>query len=154
MALAAPWSGMIGSEPDMKPVLLVVDDEEAARYAIGRLFHSDFRILEAGSVAEARQRLRTDPPDVILLDYDLPGENGLALLKELAPDPAAPAIILITAYGGERLAVEAMKSGAYDYLAKPYDIDELRLIVNRATERQNLRHEVEHLRYALSLIHI
>ncbi|QOY86498.1 sigma-54-dependent transcriptional regulator [Paludibaculum fermentans] len=148
MALAALWSGMIGSEPDMKPVLLVVDDEEAARYAIGRLFHSDFRIIEAGSVPEARQRLRTDPPDVILLDYDLPGENGLALLKELAPDPAAPAIILITAYGGERLAVEAMKSGAYDYLAKPYDIEELRLVVNRATERQSLKREVEHLRYA------
>ncbi|WP_321475784.1 sigma-54 dependent transcriptional regulator [uncultured Paludibaculum sp.] len=132
----------------MKPVLLVVDDEEAARYAIGRLFQADFRIVEAAGVSEARQRLRTDPPEVILLDFDLPGENGLVLLKELAPDPAAPAIILITAYGGERLAVEAMKCGAYDYLAKPYDIDELRLIVNRATERQNLRHEVEHLRYA------
>lgn len=131
----------------MKPVLLVVDDEEAARYAIARLFQPAFRVVEAATVAEARERFRAFHPDVILLDYDLPGESGLVLLQELAPDPAAPAIILLTAYGGERLAVEAMKSGAYDYLAKPYDIDELRLIVHRATERQNLRHEVETLRY-------
>jgi len=129
----------------MPPVLLIVDDEAAARYAASRVF-AGHEVLEAASVAEARQRLAQAPVDVILLDYDLPGENGLVLLKELTQDPAAPAVILLTAFGGERLAVEAMKSGAYDYLAKPYDIDELRLTVARAAERQSLRREVDELR--------
>jgi DNA-binding NtrC family response regulator len=133
---------------EMKPILLVVDDEEAARYAVSRVFGGEYRVVEAESVSRARRMVRSERPDVVLLDYDLPGENGLVLLKELAPDPAAPAVIMLTAFGGERLAVEAMKSGAYDYLAKPYDIDELRLAVARAAERQSLKVEVEGLRYA------
>jgi DNA-binding NtrC family response regulator len=74
----------------------------------------------------------------------------MALLREVGADPDAPAVIMLTAHGSERLAVEAMKAGAYDYLAKPYDVDELRLAVGRALERQALRSEVRGLRERLA----
>jgi DNA-binding NtrC family response regulator len=129
--------------------MLIVDDEEAARYALVRVFQSEYRVVESTSVAEARQRLRAERFDVILLDHNMPGEDGLVLLNEIG-GPDSPAVIMITAHGSERLAVNAMKAGAYDYLAKPYEIDELRLVVTRAMERQALREEVRGLREYLA----
>jgi len=134
----------------MKHTLLVVDDEEAARYALRQAFQAEYRVVEAGSVAEARARLRAERPTVVLLDYHLPGEDGLALLREIGNAPEAPAVVMITAHGSERVAVEAMKAGAYDYLAKPYELDELRLIIERAIERQELRSEIHDLRERLA----
>ncbi len=132
------------------PTLLVVDDEPAARYALARAFQSEFRIIEAASVSEARESLRVDAPAVILLDYNLPDEDGLVLLREIGDAPDAPVVVMITAHGSERVAVEAMKNGAYDYLSKPYDLEELRLIVSRALERFQLRGEVHLLRERLA----
>jgi DNA-binding NtrC family response regulator len=134
----------------MGRTILVVDDEPAARYAIRRVFDSSYRVVEAATVAEAREQLAVDRPAVVLLDYNLPGEDGLVLLREIGGDAAAPAVIMITAHGSERVAVDAMKAGAYDYLAKPYDLDELRLTVARAIERQELRDEVHDLRERLA----
>ena len=134
----------------MSRLLLVVEDEPAARFAMRRAFEPDYRVAEAGSVPEARQRLETDRPAVVLLDYNLPGEDGLVLLREIGSGPEAPAVIMLTAHGSERLAVEAMKAGAYDYLAKPFELDELRLAVARAFERQELRVEVHDLRGMLA----
>ena len=134
----------------MVHTLLVVDDEAAARYALRQAFQSQFRVVEAGTAGEARERLRADRPAVVLLDYNLPGEDGLSLLREITAGDDAPAIIMITAHGSERVAVEAMKAGAYDYLAKPYELDELRLVVARAIERQELRTLVHDLRERLA----
>jgi DNA-binding NtrC family response regulator len=134
----------------MPRTLLVVEDEEPARYALKRVFSSAYRFAEAASVPEAREQYRKEKPDVVLLDYNLPGESGLVFLREVMEQPNAPAVIMVTAVGSERLAVEAMKSGAYDYLAKPYDLDELRIVVARAIERQELREEVEGLRDKLA----
>ncbi len=134
----------------MPLTVLVVDDEPAARYALRQAFQAEFRVVEAGSVAEARACLRADPPAVVLLDYHLSGEDGLALLREVGDAPDAPAVVMITAHGSERVAVEAMKAGAYDYLAKPYELDELRLVLARAIERRELRSEVISLRERLA----
>jgi DNA-binding NtrC family response regulator len=134
----------------MARTILVVDDEAAARYAIRRVFDSSYRVVEAATVAEAREQLAAVRPAVVLLDYNLPGEDGLVLLREIGGDTASPAVIMITAHGSERVAVEAMKAGAYDYLAKPYELDELRLTVARAIERQELRDEVHDLRERLA----
>jgi DNA-binding NtrC family response regulator len=134
----------------MPHTLLVVDDEAAARYALRRIFASEHSVFEAGTVAAARDCLATRHIDLVLLDQGLPGEDGLTLLKELATRPDGPAVVMITAHGSERLAVEAMKHGAYDYLAKPYDVDELRLIAARALERQDLQREVQGLRDRLA----
>ncbi len=140
---------IIGSSA-MPHTLLVVDDELSVRYALRRAFESDYRVLEAATVAEARERLESERVALVLLDYSLPGEDGLTLLREIAGAPEAPAVIMITAHGSERVAVEAMKAGAYDYLAKPYELDELRLIVARAMERQQLIGEVQELRERLA----
>jgi len=115
-----------------------------------RAFDGLCTLLEAGSVAEAREQLRTGQPDVVLLDYRMPGENGMALLHEVAASAGAPAVIMLTGQGSERLAVEAIKAGAYDYLAKPYDLEELRMVVERAAERQSLKREVAGLRDRLA----
>src|SRR6266853_821471 len=134
----------------MQRAMLIVDDEEAARYALVRVFQREYRTVEAAALAGLRQRLRAERFDVILLDHNMPGEDGLALLNEIGAGPESPAVIMITAHGSERLAVNAMKAGAYDYLTKPYEIDELRLVVTRALERQQLREEVRGLREYLA----
>jgi DNA-binding NtrC family response regulator len=134
----------------MQRAILIVDDEEGARYTLARVFEGQLRTVQAENVAQARERLRAERFDLLLLDQNMPDEDGLSLLSEVGHSPDSPAIIMITAYGNERLAVSAMKAGAYDYLTKPYDIDELRLVVKRALERQELREEVRGLREYLA----
>ncbi|HVF48439.1 MAG TPA: sigma-54 dependent transcriptional regulator [Pyrinomonadaceae bacterium] len=130
--------------------LLIVDDEEAARYGMRRaLAGFGHEIREAASVAAARELIAARTPDLMLLDVNLPGESGFDLLRELQPKTTegdAPLIILITAHGSERMAVEAIKSGAYDYLSKPFEVDELRLVVKNALENVRLRRENQSLR--------
>ncbi len=132
--------------------VLIVDDEEAARYGMRRALGSlGYDITEAGSVAAARVAVNTQAPNLMLLDVNLPGQSGLEYLHELqANRDAAPLVILITAHGSERMAVEAIKTGAYDYLSKPFEVDDLRLVVKNALETVRLRRENERLRNALA----
>ncbi|MBI4904684.1 MAG: sigma-54-dependent Fis family transcriptional regulator [Acidobacteria bacterium] len=131
----------------MLPELLIVDDEAAARFALKRAFQSLYSIHEADSVAAARAVLREHPQlHAILLDYSMPGEDGLSLLHDLAATNESPAVVMITAHGSERVAVDAMKLGAFDYLPKPYDLEELRLVVARAIDHRLMRMELEDLR--------
>ena len=135
-----------------KPIVLIVDDEEAARYGMTRaLAKLDYDVLEAASVAEARERSRDVAPDLILLDINLPGVSGLEYLEELRRrGDVAPLVVIVTAHGSERTAVEAIKLGAYDYLAKPFDVDDLRLIIKNALETIRLRRENSRLREQLA----
>ena len=80
-------------------------------------------------------------PHLLLLDIEMPEESGLDYLRELKAEATSPAVIVVTAYGSEKVAVEAMKSGAFDYLSKPYEVDELRLKVERAFEQLALAEE-------------
>jgi DNA-binding NtrC family response regulator len=132
--------------------VLVVDDEEAARYGIRRALGSaDYQVSEAASVAAAREALAGAGVDLVLLDVNLPGESGLDLLRELAArGEEAPPVVMITAYGSERMAVEVIKAGAYDYLSKPYEVDELRLVVRNALDNVRLRRENAKLRERLA----
>jgi DNA-binding NtrC family response regulator len=128
--------------------LLIVDDEEAARYGMRRaLRDANYDIKEAGSVEAARTSMAARRPDLMLLDVNLPGESGLDFLRQLSEKPdESPLVILITAHGSERMAVEAIKIGAYDYLSKPFEVDELRLVVKNALETVRLRRENSQLR--------
>jgi DNA-binding NtrC family response regulator len=128
--------------------ILIVDDEEAARYGMRRAL-KNYAVTEAASVAEARRAVAAARPDLLLLDINLPGESGLDYLRELAQSADAPPVVMITAHGSERTAVEAIKSGAYDYLAKPFEVDELRLVVKNALEATSLRRENEKLKAEL-----
>ncbi|MEJ7616803.1 MAG: sigma-54 dependent transcriptional regulator [Pyrinomonadaceae bacterium] len=134
-------------DPGEKLTILLVDDEEAARYGMRRaLGIFDCQINEAGSVAEARAKIINCRPDLILLDINLPGESGLEFLSELTKQPDAPLVIMITAYGSERMAVEVIKSGAHDYLSKPFEVEDLRLAVKNALATARLLAENKSLR--------
>src|SRR6195256_2445731 len=137
--------------------LLVVDDEEAARYGIRRALEAfGFGIDEADSAEVARALMRDRKFDLLLLDVNLPGISGLEFLKELQTESVnsqteAPLVIIITAHGSERLAVQAVKSGAYDYLSKPFELDDLRLVVKNAFETIQLRRENRSLRRRIEI---
>ncbi|HEX8070958.1 MAG TPA: sigma-54 dependent transcriptional regulator [Pyrinomonadaceae bacterium] len=132
--------------------VLIVDDEEAARYGMRRALAAfGYELNEAGSTAEARAAMQSAPPDLLLLDVNLPGQSGLEFLRELQTQPAtAPLVVMITAHGSERTAVEAIKAGAYDYLPKPFEVADLRLVVKNALETVRLRRENERLRDSLA----
>ncbi|MFN2498324.1 MAG: sigma-54-dependent transcriptional regulator, partial [Pyrinomonadaceae bacterium] len=131
--------------------LLIVDDEEASRYGIrGGLTTLGYNVSEADSAEAARALLRQQPADLMLLDVNLPGMSGLDFLRELQTPAIAngnpPLVIIITAHGSERMAVEAVKAGAYDYLSKPFELEDLRLVVKNAAETIQLRRENVSLR--------
>ncbi len=122
-------------------IILIVDDDATARYGMRRVLEESYKVLEAESAAAARRVLATENPHLLLLDIEMPEESGLSFLQELKTKGNLPAVIMITAYGSEKVAVEAMKSGAYDYLPKPFEVDELRLVVARALEHFDLAEE-------------
>jgi DNA-binding NtrC family response regulator len=139
--------------------LLIVDDEEASRYGMRRALTTfGYSVSEADSAEAARILVKQQEPDLILLDVNLPGMCGLDFLNELQetkgsadkssgePNGSGPLVIIITAHGSERMAVEAVKSGAYDYLSKPFELEELRLVVTNAAEKVVLRRENVSLR--------
>ena len=135
----------------MENVVLIVNDEPAARYGMRRALEKEgHKIFEADSVASAEQVVDSQSPSVILLDVKLASESGLDYLPELVARKQAPVVIIVTAHGSERLAVEAIKKGAFDYLAKPFDVDELRILVRNALGAYRLRTENEQLRNELS----
>src|SRR5579863_1640248 len=129
--------------------ILIVDDDATARYGVRRALEGRYRILEASGPAAARQVMATEPPDLLLLDVEMPEESGLDFLRELKVAETSPLVVMITAYGSEKIAVEAMKSGAYDYLPKPFEVDELRLVVERALDHQALAEENARLKRQL-----
>ncbi len=133
------------------PTILIVDDEEAARLGMRRAL-KNYEAAEAGSVEEARFLIAQYKPALILLDNNLPGLSGMEFLHELAQQEHAPQVVMITAHGSERTAVEAIKAGAYDYLAKPFELDELRLVVKNALDARGLRAENARLKEELAAI--
>lgn len=131
--------------------LLIVDDEEAGRYGMRRALSGfNYWIAEAESVDAARRAASVRRPDLLLLDVNLPGESGLEYLRELSEQGDAPLVIVITAHGSERIAVDAIKGGAHDYLSKPFDVNELRISVKNALETLHLRRENERLRQRIT----
>ena len=133
--------------------LLIIDDEEAARYGMRRALEQfGYSVEEAESIDEARPLMAARTHDLLLLDVNLPGQSGLEFLQEMKVwKGAAPLVILITAHGSEKMAVEAMKAGAYDYLPKPFEVDDLRLAVKNALETIALRRENQRLRERIEL---
>ena len=131
--------------------ILIVDDEPAARYGMKRALEKEgYRILEAESIATAERFVESSAPSVVLLDVKLASESGLDYLPTLAARKDSPAVIIVTAHGSERMAVDAIKNGAYDYLAKPFEVDDLRVLVRNAVQSHVLRVENERLRSELS----
>lgn len=130
--------------------ILVVDDDESLRWVTqAQLQQSGFDVSAAASGEEALKRIGEFPPDLVITDLKMPGMCGLDLLKQIRAGYAEILVIVVTAFGTVETAVEAMKAGAYDYITKPVNMDELRLIVNRGLEHLDLQDEVRSLRASL-----
>ena len=128
------------------PTILVVDDEALIRWSlVERLTAEHYHVVEASNGREALERLK-EPVDLVLLDFKLPDTDGLTLLKQIKQDEADTLVILLTAYASVETAVEVMKQGAYHYANKPFNLDEISLLVQKALETTRLRREVRRLR--------
>lgn len=134
----------------MPLTILIVDDEASLRDFLSIVFEQEgWSIRTAGSLKEARQSFYQSEPDLILCDLMMPDGTGLDFLKDVKAVNTAIPVIMITAYTSTRSAVDALRAGAYDYIAKPFDIDELKIIVRKAVERKELEAENVHLRSVL-----
>jgi two-component system, NtrC family, response regulator AtoC len=131
----------------MSVTVLIIDDEENARQNIGSFLESrGYEVIGVPTLQEARTRILQDIADIILLDVQLPDGYGPSLLEEIAHMPVRPPVILITAYGDIEMAVDAMKSGAHDFMQKPIQLAQLDKSVQRAKEIVAMRRELSHLR--------
>ncbi|MCH6563188.1 MAG: sigma-54-dependent Fis family transcriptional regulator, partial [Myxococcales bacterium] len=130
--------------------ILVVDDERSMQEFLEILLQREgHNVVCCGSAREALVALEHDDFDLLISDIRMPGISGLELLDRVRELSAGTLVILITAHGSTESAVEAMKHGAYDYLTKPCSVDEIRLVVEKALEKQNLSSENQRLRRQL-----
>ena len=131
-------------ELSVKPKLLIVDDEKPTREGLRAALEDHYEVWVADDAKAAMALLEEEDFDVLLTDFRLPQEDGMKLIARAKSLPRAPVCILMTAYGSEELAVQAMKQGADDYIAKGrLQIDELEMRIARALRQQNL--EVENV---------
>ncbi len=130
--------------------VLVVDDEEPFRRLLKKeLSRKGFSVEVASEGEAALKLLKESVFDVLLLDVLMPGLDGISVMKRLRKDPTAPPVIVLTGKATIETAVEAMKNGAYDYLTKPYKLDELEIVINRACEFGNLKYKSQVLQQEL-----
>ncbi|MEO5740576.1 MAG: response regulator, partial [Vicinamibacterales bacterium] len=131
--------------------VLLVDDEQKIRRTLGQALRAEGHdVLEAGSVREAQRTLAERSVDVVIVDNLMPDATGLDFIRDLVaatPETERPQILMMTAHATVESAIEAMKLGALDYLQKPFEVDELLVVVSRALEHQRLS---SHQRYLLN----
>jgi len=131
----------------MNATILIVDDEENARQNIGDFLSArGYEVIGAATLQEAKDKLRQADIDIVLLDVQLPDGYGPSIMEDIALLPMRPPVILITAYGDIEMAVEAMRSGAHDFLQKPIQLAQLEKSILRALEIVAMRRELIHLR--------
>jgi len=130
--------------------LLVIDDEPGLRQSLHLLLSDEgHAVTAAADGAAGLERALAEPFDAILCDVRMPGLDGLAFLRAYRSGGGTALVVMMSAYGTEDAAVEAMKQGAYDYIPKPFRADEVVLVLRKAEERERLRGEVEALRSVL-----
>src|SRR5213082_1048264 len=139
---------MPNPQPQEQPTtVLVVDDEDGIRQALDRfLTRLGYRVLQASSGAEALDRQAAEQPQVMLSDIRMPNMSGVELVPKALAADSDLAIIMLTAIDEPRTAIECLKLGAYDYLIKPVDLDELELSLQGALRQRQLevdRRELE-----------
>ncbi len=118
--------------------VLIVDDDKSIRYSLKRLMEGTYDILTAQNGEEALERIRKDPPDLVVMDIKMPGLNGIDVLKEIKSVDPKSLIILMTAYGTTETAIEAMKYGAFDYVLKPFSIPQMKGLIEKALSLRKL----------------
>lgn len=135
------------------PRILVVDDERGVRESFNMLLKEDFTVLFADTGAAAEELFRKHSVDVVLLDIRLPDADGLELLEAFKERDPLTEVIMVTAVKEIQSAVRAIKMGAYEYVVKPFSVEEVRTVIGRAIEKRNLVRELTYLRTELDRIH-
>jgi DNA-binding NtrC family response regulator len=127
--------------------ILIVDDEKNMRWVLGQaLAPEGFEVVEAADGKEALAAVAEQEPDIMVLDHRMPAPDGMEVLRRIRAQGATFPIIMLTAHGNVATAVEAMKAGASEYLTKPFDLEELKLALEKAMHFRELAAEVERLR--------
>jgi two-component system response regulator AtoC len=127
--------------------ILVVDDDRTIRRNLVKFLEAEgFRRIEACDGEEAIARVQSESPSAMLLDLRMPRIDGLEVLARLGPEFTKLPVIVVTAYGGATAAIEAMKRCAYDYLTKPFDLDEVLLTIRRALRQRSVACELDGLK--------
>ena len=133
------------------PRLLIVDDESSIRDMLAIFFHKrGFEVVTASSFAEGTAGAARSNPDLILSDIKMPDGNGLDLLRKVKAESPKTPVIMITAHTSTSDAIEAMKAGAVDYIAKPFNVEELAMLVDRALGEKQLHDENVYLKQELA----
>lgn len=133
-----------------KPRILVIDDERNTREGLGRALKPKYNVTLAESGEAGYKKLTQQAFDLVLTDLRMPGLDGLAFIRRVNTMDTPPICIMLTAYGSVENAVEAMKAGAYDYLTKPVNLDNLEMLVERALESRDLKQENRRLKEELA----
>jgi len=127
--------------------ILIVDDEKNMRWVLGQsLSNEGFEVIEAADGREALSSVAEQEPDVMVLDHRMPAPDGMEVLRRLRSQGSTFPVIMLTAHGNVATAVEAMKAGASEYLTKPFDLEELKLAIEKSLQYRELATEVERLR--------
>lgn len=134
----------------MLPVLLIVDDEKSTRDALRLALEDDYEVYAAANGKAARAIMESEPVDILLTDLRLGGESGMELIDYARSLPHAPTCIMMTAYGSADTAAEARRHGAYYFLTKPLNLDEVELLLRRAAHTRSLEQENRELSTRLS----
>ncbi len=130
-----------------KAKILVVDDEHLIRWSLEQnLRKQGYEVLTAGNGEDALKLVREEQPELVLLDIHMPGISGLEALEKIKEFDDEIIVIMVTAHGGLETAVNAMRMGAYDYINKPFNLDEMAIVIKKALENFDLRREVAGLR--------
>jgi len=130
-----------------KAKILIVDDEQSVGNFLSILLEKEgYEVDAVSSGREAIQKITDSPPDIVLADLKMPGMNGLELLSKIKEFDSSINVVIMTAYASLESAVEAMRRGAFDYVMKPFKVDEIKLVVSRAIENKLLREENIELR--------
>ena len=124
-----------------RPTILIVDDDRPQRDGLQRALSDRYDVLVADEAQKAGAILEAQPVDVLLTDLRMPGDDGLKLLRRAGSLSNPPVSIMMTAYGSIENAVEAMKAGAYHYVTKPVNLDELELVIGRALKSRQIEAE-------------
>src|SRR5438445_12497076 len=123
------------------PLLLAVDDERGVRESVKMVFYKDYRLLEAESVDVAIRQVQEEKPQVVLLDVLMPKTDGIEILRQIKRIHPTCEVIMLTGVNSQQLAAKAMDFGAFDFIAKPFDIVDLRQKVKKALE--NLAQKIQ-----------
>jgi DNA-binding NtrC family response regulator len=138
------------SKAAQRGTVLVVDDEEGVRASVRAILEETCDVLEAGNGVQALEVMKTHEIDLVMLDQRMPGEAGIDVLPRIKAADPSTVVVIATAVRELRTAVEALKRGAYDYLTKPFDVDDILMLAQRAIDKRALEREVVGLRSALS----